>query len=209
MTKTREKIPKLKQRALHWAPSKKYHLKPQPIHPNLTPDPQPQSLPDDLVHDPRITKSEKPKTAAESSQVPSPVLLEGRAFLALGLIQMHFLLRITIDANRVDNAAWPDMEAEIQPTNIASTLGKRKRSFSEARRQKWPGAIYRCRNSITMTCYQYFYGWDLVASHCLPSFTAKIPPLITVSLAFANIMATWHPRGSANRCFIIGSTRSY
>jgi len=54
----------------------KYHREStltQPIHLHLTPDLQPQVFPDDLVHNPRITKSEKPNSAAESSRAPSTV----------------------------------------------------------------------------------------------------------------------------------------
>jgi len=52
-----------------------------------------------------------------------------------------------------------------------------------------------------MNCYQYFYGWDIIASHLLPSLTTKFPPLITVCFAFVNMMDTLR---NANHRFGIG-----
>ena len=59
--------------------------------------------------------------------------------IGLGFVQIYCLLSASyhsVYANRVNNVAQPDTEAESQPADVASTLGKRKKSSSEAHRQK-------------------------------------------------------------------------
>ena len=66
---------------------------------------------------------------------------------------------------------------------------------------------YIAAGASSPNCYQYFCGWDIMASHLLMSFTTwcewksptvNVPPLITVFLAFGNMMAT--TRSSNCRC---------